>query len=116
MALTITDPAVNSDYQWSDTDNAADSLNIWEMAAVVSGGTLAVNGVALMASLAPSFTAVFGTTAAATAYVGYCKRHGLDFNPTTWEMFKKSKTAAVASPQPAAVTDTKGNAIEVENL
>ena len=112
---TITASSFDSDTQWTNQAGESDSLNLWEMAAIVSGGTIAANGIALLGAVAPAFTTVFGSTAVATAYVGYCKRHNLDLNPTTWEMFQK-KQAAVATPQPAAVVDTKGNEVEVENL
>ena len=101
------------------TDTGADRLNIYEMVALVTGGSVAINGVALLAAVAPAFTTAFSATALATAYVGYCKRNDLDLNPTTWEMWSKTDegkklTSPVAAVQP--VTDTKGNEVAVEGL
>ena len=101
------------------TDTGADRLNIYEMVALVTGGSVAINGVALLAAVAPAFTTAFSATALATAYVGYCKRNELDLNPTTWEMWSKTDegkklTSPVAAPQP--VTDTKGNEVAIEGL
>ena len=115
MGLLSTPTIPDSEFTYS-TDGESDRFNIWEMVAIVSGGTMLVNGIAVLGALAPSFTAVFGTTAVATAYIGYCKRHNLDFNPTTWDMFQKSDEGkkVVADVQP--VTDTKGNEVPVEGL
>ena len=102
MGLLSTPPADLSDF---DTDTGADRLNIYEMVALVTGGSVAINGVALLAAVAPAFTTAFSATALATAYVGYCKRNDLDLNPTTWDMWTKTDegkklTSPVAAPQP----------------
>lgn len=67
----------------ADVTAGAVDLNMYEVAAVASGSMIALNGLALLATVAPAYVGVVGSVAGGTAYVGYRKRNDLPLNPFT---------------------------------
>ena len=67
----------------TNTTCGAVDLNLYEVGAVASGAVLCLNGIAVVASLAPAYATVMGGAAAGLGYVGYRKRNDLPLNPFT---------------------------------
>lgn len=92
----------------SDTNNVTvDNLdgafgtdfNAYEVAAMGTGGLLALNGVAVICVAAPAYAGVMLTTGAVLAYAGDRTRKGLPMIP-----FGKSDETIERFPDPAPVT------------
>ena len=93
----------------SDTNNVTvDNLdgafgtdfNTYEVAAMGTGGLLALNGVAVICVAAPAYAGVMLTAGAALAYAGDRTRKGLPMVP-----FGKSNDTTERLPDPAPVVD-----------
>ena len=76
----------------------APDLNYYEIGAIAGVSLLAINGLAVCATVAPVSTAVMAGTSAGFAYVGNRKRNDLPLNPFDKGEEVKSEPAPATEP------------------
>ena len=84
-------------------------LNMYEMAAVATGSVLALNGLAVVASMAPAYAGVMLSGTGSLAYLGHRTRQGLPLNP----LAKSEETKTEAKPESVPTPPAGGEVVEL---
>ena len=117
-------PFDESEFDIVETEAGLETeLSAFEIAGLAIGGVTAINGAAVMASLAPVYTGVMAAAAGGLGWTGYRRRHELPLNPFSQEKAAKVEAAAksvvksdVAPEDQVPVTDFSGKPVDIEGL